>query len=116
MLNSQEICNLYNQGQSQKEIALQYNYSGGGIGRILRKNNIRGRRLISQEIISQVFQEYKLGDNAYTIAEKYNFTPLVVYYNLKKNGIKIRDFLYKDATIFIDRKKEKFDSISKARS
>lgn len=38
MLNSQEICNLYNQGQSQKEIGLKYNYSGGGIGRILRKN------------------------------------------------------------------------------
>lgn len=204
MLDNQEICNLYNQGQSQKEIALQYNYSGSGIDKILTLgikdkehlekfkksitadypisivkckpnnccrikitslnlyNNLNrlgcvprrikniDLKLISKELMNHFIRGVFDGDgcissykreksikNSFTLAGSFSLVNNIQQYLIdvlelsktkisklgkSKNShyftyasfgevLKIRDFLYKDANVFLARKKEKFNLI-----
>lgn len=95
----QDIISRYNDGQSLRMIAKNYNISHHVISRFLDKNNIRIKKVgISSnqkiELLSsqkdEILLEYINGETATNIAKKYNVNPTTIINIIKKNNIEIR--------------------------
>ena len=64
-----------------------------------------------QNIVDILSKEIKIDSHIVRLAKK-NCRVYMFSYSARKDILKIYDWLYKDATIFLTRKKEKFETLS----
>lgn len=73
--------------------------------------NICGNNLLIEKIQEILIKNCKLNKTKLSIPKKEHANIKVVIYSGNRQCLKIKEFIYKNATIYMKRKKDKFDSI-----
>jgi transposase len=85
-----EIIDQYLSGLSSENISKQYNVSGSTINRLLKRNNIKIRQQIINDLDNKVVDLYNDGISIKKISQIYKCTKNKVSQYLKDNNIEIR--------------------------
>jgi len=86
-----EIINLYDSGESTRQIARSLNVSQAKVCRVLKKNNIKGRpRRINKKLESIIFNKYLSGESSELIAQDVGVSASTVCRVVKRLGGEIR--------------------------